>query len=434
MRLYARPVYYLLQMLKNTRMSKENLANHQLRNLKQVIKYCYDNVPYYNRVFKENKIIPEDIKNLNDLNKLPIVSKNEMRENSNDLISKQYDKSRLIRYSTSGSTGMPLPIYVDRREDDYRKAKHLRSNIIVGQRPFDRYVCITTPSHFGEIPPIIRKLGLFSRDYVSVFDDIGLQIEKIERLKPDLLTGYSSSLYVLAKEAEEKGVTSIRPKLILGGAELSDEHSRRFIEKVFKAPFIDQYAIVELEKISWQCKERNEYHIDADSIIVQFVDKNGEEVSEGERGEIVCTSLFNYAMPFIRYNVGDIGVPSGSECECGLTLPMMKMIEGRKDSMLILPGNRVVSPRNFNIAMNYYEHIRDVEQFKVIQRKIDYFDVFIKLNEDGLNEAEIVEKLRDHMYNTLKLDRKEIEFNVKIVNDIPKDKTGKLRAIISEVE
>ena len=179
MRLYARPFFYLLQLLNNTRINKEKLAKHQLRKLKQVIKYCFDNVPYYNRLFKENNIRPEDVSSLNILNKLPITSKNDVRENADDLISKQYDKSGLIRYSTSGSTGMPLPVYVDRKEDDYRKAKHLRSNIVVGQRPWDRYVCITTPSHFGEIPSFLRRLGVFSREYISVFDDVGLQIEKI---------------------------------------------------------------------------------------------------------------------------------------------------------------------------------------------------------------------------------------------------------------
>lgn len=138
-------------------------------------------------------------------------------------------------------------------------------------------------------------------------------------------------------------------------------------------------------------------------------------------------------MPFIRYNIGDVGVPSGNDCGCDITLPTMKMIEGRKDSMLILPGNRVVSPRNFNIAMNYFEHIQDIEQFKVIQKQVDYFDIFVKFNVEGFNEEEMREKLVDHMYNTLNLDRKEIQFNINVVMDIPKDKTGKLRAIISEI-
>ena len=433
MRLYARPAYYLLQLLKNIHISKENLARHQQKKLKQVIKNSYDNVPYYNRLFKENNIRPEDISCINDLNKLPIITKNDMRENIEYLLSKRYDVSGLIRYSTSGSTGMPLPVYVDRREDDYRKAKHLRSNIVVGQKPWDSYVCITTPSHFGEIPSFMRRLGVFSREYISVFEDLDVQIEKIERIKPDLLTGYSSSLYLLAREVEERGVTSIRPKLVLGGAELSDEPSRRYVERVFDAPFIDQYAIVELEKISWQCTERNEYHVDADSIIVQFVDENGEEVSEGERGEIVCTSLFNYAMPFIRYNVGDIGIPSSDECACDITLPTMRMIEGRKDSMLVLPGNRLVSPRNFNIAMNYFDGIRFIEQFRVIQEEIESFKILLKLNEDAPDEQEIIDDLTEHMYKTLKLDRNEIGFDVNVVDDIPKDKTGKLRAIISEI-
>ncbi len=433
MRLFLSPAFYLFKMINNTHMDREKLATYQLKELKRVIKYSYENVPYYNTLLKSNNIKPDDINSISDLNKISIITKNDMRINTNDLISREYDKSDLIRYSTSGSTGMPLPVYVTQKEDDYRKAKHLRSNIIVGQKPWDTYVCITTPSHFGEIPSILRKVGLFSREFVSVFDDTSSQIKQIEKIKPDLLTGYSSSLYLLARGVKEREITSIHPKLILGGAELSDETTRRYIEDVFNAPFIDQYAIVELEKLSWQCKEREEYHIDADSIIIQFVDKNGEEVSEGERGEIVCTSLFNYAMPFIRYKVGDIGIPSGNDCSCGITFPTMKMIEGRSDSMLILPGGKIVSPRNFNIAMNYFEDIKSIMQFKVIQKREEYFEIYLKLNEDAADESEISRKLSDHMYNTLYLDRDEIILQVKIVDNIPKDKTGKFRAIVSEI-
>ena len=109
----------------------------------------------------------------------------------------------------------------------------------------------------------------------------------------------------------------------------------------------------------------------------------------------------------------------------------MKMIEGRKDSMLILPGNKIVSPRNFNIAMNYFENIRDIDQFKVIQKKMDNFEILVKIKEGADDKLE--EKLQRHMFETLNISEDEVSFVVKVVAEIPKDKTGKFRAIISEI-
>ena len=176
------------------------------------------------RLFKENDLQPSDINSIKDLNKLPLLNKQDIRENLHDMISNRFKKDDLIEYETSGSTGSPLPVYVDRDEDDYRKAKHLRSNIIVGQRPRDMYVCVTSPSHYGRVPSILRKFRIFSREFVSVFDDIETQLKKVQSYEPDILAGYSSSLYLLAQEAEKKNISDIKPKFILGGAELSDDH------------------------------------------------------------------------------------------------------------------------------------------------------------------------------------------------------------------
>ena len=432
MRLYVRPMNYLYRLMKNTHMSKEKLLNLQHDSLKKVVKNAYENTPYYNRLFKQLHLSPQDIKTVKDLNRIPIISKQDIRENINDLISRNYDIGKLTEYETSGSTGNPLPVYVNTVEDDYRKAKHLRSNILVGQRPRDRYVCVTSPSHYGRVPPILMKLGVFSREFISVFDDIETQLRKLQMLRPDILAGYSSSLFLLAQEAERKDV-SVRPRFVLGGAELSDEPSRRYVEEVFQAPFIDQYAIVEVEKIAWQCKERREYHIDADSVVVQFLDGDGEEVAPGERGEVVCTSLFNYAMPWIRYRVGDVGVPSDDECGCGIVFPTMKLIEGRKDSMLTLPGGRILSPRNFAITVNHFKHIYEIDQWRVIQKRVDLFEILIKLKEGTGERATIAEKLLSHMHKTLNMSEDMITFDIHIVDDLPKDATGKLRSIVSEI-
>jgi phenylacetate-CoA ligase len=379
-------------------------------------------------------IRPTDIQTVRDLRKLPVIRKSEIRENLDKILSNKIPRATLRVLSTSGSTGLPLRVFISKGEDDYRKAKHLTANVFCGQKPRDRYVTLTSPSHFGEVPKLLKIIGLYDRTFVSIFDDVNTQISKIEKSKPDVLAGYSSSLLLLAKEIEKRGIYTIRPKFVLGGAELIDDYSRDFVGKVFGAPFYDQYAIVELDRIAWQCTARLQYHIDADSVIMEFLDGHGEEVAVGERGEIVCTSLFNYAMPFIRYAVGDMGIASADECPCGISLPLMKVIEGRKDSLLVLPGDRFMSPRTFTIAMNMFESTKDIEQFRVIQRRTNLFEIQIKKRSEAVDEEVMEKELVVHLQKTINAKKDNLTFEVRFVDRIPFDKTGKFSAVTSDLK
>ena len=420
-------------MMKRAYSNREKLIEHQNKNLRRIVKYAYDYVPFYHRKLKKNGIKPNDIRTVKDLSRLPVIRKDEMRRNLNSTMSKEFDMNKLHKLSTSGSTGRPLLVVISEQEDDYRKAKHLTANIFCGQKPRDRYVTITSPSHFGEVPKLLRVIGFYNRTFVSVFDDIDTQISIVEKINPNVLAGYSSSLFLLAKEVEKRGIETIKPKFILGGAELVDNFSRKYIGEVLDAPFYDQYAIVELDRIAWQCTAKLQYHIDADSIIMQFLDENEEEVSAGERGEIVCTSLFNRAMPFIRYAVGDVGVASDEECSCGITLPLMKVIEGRKDSLLLLPDGRLLSPRTFTVAMNMFKSSRDIDQFRVIQKKRNLFEIHIKKKNEAIDEEIMENELVTHLQKVLNVKRDEIALEIEFDREIPLDKTGKFSAVVSEL-
>lgn len=434
MRNYLRVLYYLHGMMKRAYSDRGKLIEHQDRNLRKIVKYAYDYVPFYHQKFKERGMRPSDIRTVKDLCKLPIIRKDEIRRDLSRIVSKRFDMNSLQMLSTSGSTGRPLRVFVSEEEDDFRKAKHLTANIFCGQKPRDRYVTITSPSHFGEVPRLLRVIGVYDRTFVSVFDDVDTQISTIEKIEPKILAGYSSSLLLLAKEVKKRGIETIKPRFVLGGAELIDDFSRQFIEEVFDAPLYDQYAIVELDRMAWQCPAKSQYHIDADAIIVQFLDEKGEEVSAGEKGEIVCTSLFNYAMPFIRYAVDDIGIPSDEECPCGITLPLMKVIEGRKDSLLLLPDGRLLSPRTFTIAMNMFKLSRDIDQFRVIQRKTDLFEVHIKKKNEAIDEKTMENELVKHLKKMFNMNRDDVTFEIEFDNDIPFDKSGKFSAVVSELK
>jgi phenylacetate-CoA ligase len=377
---------------------------------------------------------PYSIKGIDDLGKLPIIKKDIFkRQSHSELISKEKDILKLKRVRTSGSSGTPFEFYVDKLEDSWRKAIYMRANISCGQRMRDRWVVLTAPHHFHDTTGIQRKLGFFSQNCVSLWDPSEKKIDEISAIKPDVLDGYSGSLVLLAKELDRRGLNVIRPRLMFGNAEAIDLESRRYIEKVFGAPYCDQYGSAEVDRAAWQCPERGDYHMDVDSVVTEFVDEKGELVGPGEKGEVVFTSLFNFSMPLLRYAIGDVGSSSDEVCSCGRTLPMMKMVEGRKDSFLTLPGGRVVSPMIFNFVMSSFKFYPHVDQYFIRQKKMDLFEVSLKMFEPSIAEGDIVREFQSHIKKFFDFCEDTVKFDVFIVNEIPRSPTGKLLSVTSDL-
>jgi phenylacetate-CoA ligase len=415
--------------------SRERLLEYRNKRLREIVKYAYNNVPFYHEKFMQAGLNPEDIRTADDLSKLPVIRKDEVKRNLERMVSKEYNVSGLKMLRTSGSTGEPLYFYISRREDEFRKARHLRANIACGQRLRDRWVTITSPIYFNQATRLQRFLRFYAPMSVSVFDDVSTQISVIGRLKPDVLDGYASSLLLLAREVEKRGIDTIRPRIIISGADLIDPASRQIVEKVFGVPFYDQYGAAEFERLAWQCEEKNQYHVDADSVVMQFVDENGEEVAAGETGEIVCTSLFNKAMPFIRYAVGDIGKASEeNSCACGRTLPLMKIVEGRKDAIALLPDGRAISSFAFIAGTYKLSFYNEIEKFRVIQKKPNNFKFLMVMKNDRIKEESAKEEVESYFRKMLNLENVDVNFEVEFVNDLPLDGSGKFKIFVSELE
>ena len=429
-----RILYYLATAKQRLYWHKDKLRSFQEKRLRSVVNYAYNSVPFYHEKFREANILPSDIKTLEDLSKLPIVKKDELRaEDPQRLISVEFEPTKLKVVRTSGSTGKPFRVYLTSAEDDWRKAIYMRANISCGQKARDRWVAITAPHHFGDTTSLQQKLGIFARVNISVFSGVENCVKLVGEAKPDVLDGYSGALLLLAREFHRRGLKAVSPRMVFGTAELIDDASVRFIEGVFDAPFYDQFGCVEVDRTAWQCPEKVGYHMDVDSVITEFVDPEGDEVSPGERGEIVYTSLFNYAMPLIRYAIGDVGQYQLDKCPCGRVLPLVKVLEGRKDSFIVLPNHRLLSPRAFTVALSMFSRYNDIEEFRVVQRRLDHIELFVKARK-GFEEHEVFEReLKAHFQKMLDLDKLGVSISVIFVNEIPLSKTGKLNAVISEV-
>ncbi len=427
--------YYIAAANRRLHWNIKKLRLFQEKRLRQVVKYAYEFVPFYHQSFKEAGITPKDVRGIEDLSKLPIIKKDVFRRQvPQKIVSREFNPYNLKKVRTSGSTGKPFEVFITGREDAWRKAIYMRANISCGQRPMDRWIVMTSPHHFHDTTNIQRKLGIYSQKCISLFESTEEKINQIAAIKPDIIDGYSQSLFLLSKEIKRIGLETITPKIMFGSSELIHPQSRRFMENVFGAPFCDQYGAAEVDRSAWQCLEREGYHMDVDSVITEFVDKDGNNVSGGERGEIVFTSLFNFAMPFIRYAIGDVGAPSGDSCSCWRSLPLMKLIEGRKDSFLRLPGNRVVSPMVFNFAMSTFKYYSAIDQYYIRQRKIDFFEVALKMVDCSLVDKDIASEFEAHFKKFFNVGEDELHFEVSFVDEIPLSPTGKLLSVTSDLK
>jgi phenylacetate-CoA ligase len=426
-----RVLYFLGSAMRRPYWDGVKLRRFQEKRLRSVVDYAYRHVPFYHEKFREAGVRPGDVRGLDDLEKLPIVRKSELK-NADDrkLVSMEYDIGKLKANRTSGSTGQPFTTYLSKVEDDWRKAIYMRANISCGQKPRDRWVFVTAPHHFADTTGIQRRLGIYAQTCVSIFDGVDRQIELVSQTRPDVLDGYSGALLLIAKELDKRGARSIRPRIVFGTADLMDAVSCRFMEDVFGAPYYDQFGCAEIDRSAWQCPEKVGYHMDVDSVITEFVDDGGDAVSAGEQGEIVYTSLFNYAMPFIRYAVGDVGVPSDDECPCGRKFHLMKVVEGRRDSVLVLPDGRLLSPRILTNAMSKF--FEKIVQYRVVQKRVNLFEVFVQLKE-GVDEDVFESELAGHYRRVLGLGN-DVAIMVKFVDEVPLGKSGKLMAVVSELK
>ena len=178
-------------------------------------------------------------------------------------------------------------------------------------------------------------------------------------------------------------------------------------------------------RTAWECPAHSGYHIDVEAVIMEFI-RDEKPVSSGERGEIVYTTLYNYAMPLIRYAVGDIGIPSDEKCLCGRGLPLMKIIEGRKDDFLVRSDGTIVSPITMDLII---KNMMAIEQCRIIQETPGRVRVQI-VNSHSLTE-QIVSQLKSSIKEVL---GENVSVETEMLAELLRDKSGKLRKVISKVK
>ena len=356
---------------------------HALRDqrLRKMVRYAVATVPYYRRVFQAQRIDPRDIYSVDDLAQLPLIDKQTVRETPELFVSTSRQGRKSIPFLTSGSTGIPLQVY----HDSYS----LLANIAFGER--ERAVvtnlCNTSLGYkeayifyAGSIGERVRRLyeqrtfipvrpQRLSLSILSPIEDI---VQAINHFRPDVIISYGSYLETLFRLLHLRQLQMHLPQALIYASDAMTSYGRRFIEENFALPVLSRYSAAEAFKIGFVCEERKAFHLHADLCHLKIVDQSGEQVADGERGEVVISNLINRGTVLLNYRLGDLAVISPQHCSCGRTLPLLADLEGRVEDTIFLPDGEFIHPR---AVWAVFKQKPQVLRYQLIQQTPQRFEL-----------------------------------------------------------
>lgn len=419
-------------LIKSQYWDENELKDYQNHKLKELILYACENVDYYKKLFLDNNIDPNQIKTVEDLKYIPILKKEDIRENFISLLSKKSNKSNLILNSTGGSTGIPVKIYQDKNYNDWADAARVRSwKLFLGLKKNEREAVL-----WGDIREIGNKFTfkkfvknyLFNTIEVNTFDLDEIKIKNFihtfNKKKPKIIRGYAASLYFISDWIIKNNIQVFSPLSIISSAEKLTVSMRNRIEDAFKAKVFDSYGCRELSQIASECGNHEGYHIVAENNIVELI-KNKDTTGDKYKN-IIVTNLNNFAMPLIRYEVGDLADEIVYEkCKCGRTLPRIINILGRENENIFLKNNKIINGEYFEFL--FYE-INEVIKYQVKYSKSHDRLSFTISIDNKENEEKICSFLKNTIFNHFGIKNIEI-----IISDkFEKSPSGKFKFVWME--
>lgn len=346
-----------------------------------MVRYAAETVPYYRDLFRERGIDPTDILTAEDLQQLPLIDKEAVRQDPQRFVSTSKWGKDAVEVRTGGRSGIPITVYHDRHSMlakvayDERRREPLRA--ILGQSPTRRTLSIAYPGTTTDVVGAFVRQNLFRagggvgmRLYGN--EPIETVIETINQYRPDVIASYGSYLELLFRMAAARGLEVHAPKVILYGGDAISEEDRDMIEERFGCAVLSSYGAGEAMNIGFICEERTGFHLNVDLVHVTLVDPQGDAVPRGQTGEVVVCNLVNRAMVLLNYRLGDIASLLPRRCPCGRTLPLLRLLEGRIDEAIQLPDGRSVSPRLISRVIKRHE---EVTRYQLVQQALDVYEL-----------------------------------------------------------
>jgi phenylacetate-CoA ligase len=389
--------------------------------------FVYEKVPFYTDWFNYNNLTPSDICNIGDLQKLPVVSKNEIRESPNKFKSKNLQLQKYNILNSSGSTGEPFTYYISKDAYSMKYSAAIRGWSWMGYRLGDFYAKLSQ----NRRNTVIKKMqDAFNRCLYLYIPDLTSNtlhkiIDKIGTEKPEFIRCYPDPLFFIAKILkDEKRPLKFIKAINTTGNILTDE-ARALIEEQFGCPLFDSYSC-EGSAVFFEGPTRENYLGSMEYAVTEVINSNGIESKVGESGMHITTDLWNYAMPLIRYNTQDLVLKSESVSSCGRQLIGLGKILGRDNDILITPSGNLLIVHLFTI---YFEYFDSILQFQIEQISTDEFIFRLVVNNTFAKETE--SQIIKYWQNFL---GEKVKLTVEIHNTIPNSYSGKRRFLIRNPE
>ncbi|MDV0447126.1 Phenylacetate-coenzyme A ligase [Methanosarcinaceae archaeon Ag5] len=379
-------------------MNRKEMNELQLKRLQKSAKTVYQNVPFYRRRFDELGVKPEDIKTLADISKLPQTTKYDFTDNYPYGLFAAPMEDIIRIHSSSGTSGKPKVVGYTKNDIDIWADLLARNFTMVGINKHDIFQNSVNYGLFTGglgIHNGIERVGA-----TAVPAGTGNTLRQLEMMIDFGVTAIhctpSYALYLAETAVENDLVDKLKLKTGCLGAEAWSDNMRKSIEEMLNIKAYDSYGLSEMfgPGIAFECPEQNGMHIWDDHFFVEVLDKNGEQVSEGEKGELVLTSLTKEGLISIRYRTGDITRLLEPECSCGRCSTRISRLIGRADDMITVRGINV-----------YPTQIQDV--ISKIPEVTNQFQIILTRNNKRLDEMTVQVELQKDAFtdDLLKLDR-----------------------------
>jgi phenylacetate-CoA ligase len=400
------------------------IEEFKLDSLKRLAHSAYAHVPLYRQLWARAGVHPEDIKGLDDLSNFPIITKQMLREAGDLALDGRYSKKNLKELRTSGSTGQPLSIYQDKAQRSWFIAGIFLGWKWTGWEPGDTTMRIKV----SELDTLKDKIEnkVFNFQYVALpeYSEASYKrlIEQIISLQPVLIRSFPFILYCLAQYLLKEGIRDARPRMIHSFADALYPSYRQAIEEAFGCRVCDNYGAAEMI-IAHQC-ESGCYHI-LPSCHVE-ADRERRELGDTGPRKLLLTSLTNYAMPLIRYDIADMAGMGEGPCACGRTWEYLSTIYGRDSDIIRTPSGNYIHTSNLYVLLTPLD---GVSRFQAVQEDISGFSLYLVTNRayrPGIHEPMIRQYLS-------KVGGPGLDIEIRYVDSIPIPPSGKFRFIISRV-
>lgn len=348
---------------------------HQWRTLRSLVQHAHTHIPLYQKLFAEAGFTPAMLEDWDDLSKLPILTKSDLRTATRaDLIAKD-NRSDILWLASSGSTGTPASMA--RTEESLWHYMACNTALYYDWchgRPLTHglYLVDMAPDSIDFATADLLRTTVPDSRIFSVHDPVSKLTHELLNLAPEFISSYPSTLRAIALDLRTKNRVIRQTRLIHLTSEMLDAHTRNLLGQIFpNARLIETYTSTEGGLVAWQCMQGSRWHVAETNVLCEIVDESGLPTTG--LGHIVITDLTNTATPIIRYRgLGDLARWEPEPCPCGSSARSIRHIEGRTAAMLRARDGSLISPY---VITNAIEEVPGLAQYQVVQKQPGLFEV-----------------------------------------------------------